>query len=564
MTESVEISFPKLNHFWLDSGLLGLVMLRGIESDVEKMVSDTGLTLKGTEDAIQNALEKAYELLIDRYYNLSTKKQQDDTTSYNFYYDSKSDKFVPFPKKKSVGIAKLIFNKAPRQTGSSVKWEKEEKREIPINGKPTQRNRGILPPSHAYLQKRMDEFLDETGLDVTTKGLLVDGPNKVRPNVTIVVKDTAKIKGQCYLCGKGSHSLEESGQTIFPFITGSSGLLNFNTLCRNPEKVCWKCAFLGKFVPVAGFYLSVGDNFFAFFPYSISLEKMIDVYGPLQDAKYIDPNFFKNFQHPLGFENYPDGYFQKPFEVTFAFLYTLYKKVLLHQKSDEDEGVLDWKKMCDIIISKSPLEFIFLHAESKGQTSMGKMVWVFRDSVYFFRLIKELEEVKINIKETMRLLIDFSQKNENRTLIRNRVCEKILKKQSILDLIELHMFSIDQSYLKPLFDFVVKYEPIIRKEVNSMTIEEQEAAVVLGKRIGMVVGKEGKKGDLFALRKARKKSDFLSELNRLQFKCRLTVLPDVYEGKFTDLNFVEFKQFCMIAALNSFYAATQPKGGEKS
>ena len=90
-----------------------------------------------------------------------------------------------------------------------------------------------------------------------------------------------------------------------------------------------------------------------------------------------------------------------------------------------------------------------------------------------------------------------------------------------------------------------------------MTIEEQEAAVTLGKRIGMVVGKEGKKGDLFALRKARRKTDFLNELNRLQFKCKLTVPPDVYEGKLTDKNFMEFKQFCMIAALNSFHAANQ-------
>lgn len=562
MTKSIEITFPKLNHFWLDSGLLALVvMLREVESDVEKVVNDVGFTLKGTESSIQNALEKAYELLIERYYNLSTKKQRDDTISYNFYYDNKNDKFVCFPKKKSVGIAKLIFNKAPRPIGSSIKWEKEEKREILINGKPTKRNRGILPPSHTYLQNRMDEFLDKNGLDVTTSGLLIDGPNAVCPKVTIAMKSTAKIKGHCYLCGKDSSCLEDAGQTIFPFVTGSSGLLNFNTLCGKPEKVCWKCAFLGKFVPVNGFYLSQGDNLLAFFPYSISLEKMIEVYAPLQDAKYDDPNLYKNFKHPLGFENFEGGYFQKSFEVAFAFLYTIYKKVLLHQKGDKEGEVLNWEEMCNLAISKAPLEFIALHAESKGQTSMGKMIWPFRDSVYFFRLIKQLEEGKINIKEVMRLLIDFTQKNENKTLIRNRVCERILKKQSILGLIESHVFNSEQTYIKPLFDFVIKYEPVVRKEVSNMNIEEQDAAVTLGKRIGMVVGKDGKKGDLFALRKARRKADFLNELNRLQFKCKLTVPPDVYEGKLTDSNFVEFKQFCMIAALNSFHAATQSEKG---
>ena len=441
-----ELTFPKLNHFWLDSGLLGLtVLLKEIEADLELVVSDAGLTLRGSGDAIQGTLEKAYDLLIEQYYDLSTKKQRDNTASYNFYYDSENDKFVAFPKKKSVGIAELIFNKAPRPVGSSVKWERKEKREVLIDGKPTKKNRGILPPSHAHLQKRIDEFLDQNGLDVTTAGLLIDGPNQVRPNVTLQVGTPAKIKGTCYLCGGDNSSFEEAGQTIFPFITGTSGLLNFNTLCGKPEKVCWKCAFLGKFVPVNGFYLSQGDDLFAFFPYSVSFEKMLDVYAPLQDAKYEDPNLFKNFRHPLGFEKFEDGYFQKPFEVAFAFLYTLYKKVLLHQKSDEDGGVLNWEEMCNLTISKAPLEFVVLHAESKGQTSMGKMVWPFRDSVYFFRLMKELEENDIKVKEVMRLLIDFSQKNENKTLFRNRVCERILKKQSTLDLIEFHVFGSDQS-----------------------------------------------------------------------------------------------------------------------
>lgn len=560
MQSVVKITFPKLNHFWLDSGLLGLIMLiNEVDADIDKTVNNVGLILKGTETQIKDALAKAYALLIERYYNLSTKKQKDNESLYNFYYDRKEDKFLAFPKKKSVGIAELIYNKAPRPSGSSIKWERKEKREVVIDGKTIKRNRGILPPNYSHLQNRMEKFLEEHGLDVTTSGLLVDGPNMVQPNVTIPKKFSATSKGQCYLCGEDSNMLEDAGQTIFPFITGSSGLLNFNTLCSKPERVCWKCAFIGKFVPINGFYLSQGGNLFAFYPHSVSLEKMLDVYMTLQDAKYEDPKLFKNFQHPLGFEKYAEGYFQKPFEVAFAFLYTLYRKVLLHQKADEVVGVLNWEEMCNLTISKAPLEFVVLHAEAKGPTSMGKMVWLFRDSVYFFRLIEDMEKSKINIKEVMRLLIDFSQKNENRTLIRNKVSERILKKQPILDLIESYVFSVDMTYIKPIVEFIIRYEHIIRKEGNAMTIDAQEAAVTLGKRVGMTVAENGKKGDLFALRKARRKTDFLNELNRLQFKCKLVVPPDIYEGKLTDLNFMEFKQFCMIAALNSFYAATQSK-----
>ena len=586
-----EITFQKLNHFWLDSGLLGLaVMLKEVDSSIKKNLNDKGLTLIGIESEIQKAIEKAYDLLIGRYYNTSKKKQIDDTSSYNFYYDSKEDKFVAFPKKKSVGIAELIYNKAPRPIGSSVKWQRGEKREIQINGKFIKRNRGILPPSHAHLQKMMDEFLDRNGLDVTTTGLLVDGANEIRPNVNIVAKVSDNVKGNCYLCGENSSHFEEISQTTFPFITGSSGLLNFNTMCGKPERVCWKCAFIGKFVPVNGFYIMQGDNIFAFFPYSVSFEKMLDVYNTLQDGKYEDPNLFKNFQHPLGFEKYADGYFQKTFEVTFAFLHTLYRRVLLHQKADEDVGVLNWEEMCNLAISKAPLEFVVLHAESKGKTSMGKMVWPFRDSVYFFRLMESMEKSKINIKEVMRLLIDFSQKNqENKTILRNRFCERILKKKTVLDIVEERAWDIvfpqDQKNSKPqnpssLIDFFLKYESIIKE--GKMTDEERSVAVTLGKTIGLCVSKRDNetrskneierdlkrlKGDLIKLKKVRKLTDFLSEIERLEVRYDFSLgIPDgLLDGKLRDDNFREFKGYCTISAMQAYsnvrYYALKEKEG---
>ena len=554
---TIELTFKKLGHFWLDSGLVGLIkMLEEVKTDIQISVSDDKLVLKSTSDELQSSLEKAYDNLVSGYYDLSTKKQETDISSYNFYYDTEQDKFIPFPKKKAVGIASVVYNKAPRPSGSVLKWKekswKKQKEEITVNGKKIQRTRPHLPDTHRTLQERMDDFLDRRGLDITTSGLLIDGPNQIRPKVTIKIGAGA-TKGICYLCGESSNLLEDIKETVFPLITGSSGVLSFNSQGGKPEKVCWKCSLLGKFVPVNGFYLSQGDNLFAFLPYSTSLEKMSDVFVPLHEAEYRDPGLSKNFDHPLG------GYFQRPFEVTFAFLYTLYRKVLLHQKSEEDDenAVLDWEEMLHLTTSKAPLDFFVLHIESKGQTTMGKMAWPFRDSVYFFRLMNEVEQTGINMREVMRKFIDFTQqKNENKTLIRNKVCERILKKQTILDLTETHVFRADLNYFKPLLNFLIIYESIVRKE-DAMTKEEQETAVTLGRRVGIAVGGEGKKGDLYALRKTRTKTDFLEQLNRLQFKLGsgFTIPPAVYEGRFTDENFMEFKQFCMIAALNSFNAA---------
>lgn len=570
------VSFPKLGHFWLDSGLVGLAKI------VEEVAAGS---LKVSENAIEIAaasaneaeeiLKKAYDVLIDRYYDLSSRRQISDESSYNFYYDSQRDEFIAFPKKKPAGIAQIIYNKAPRPSGGQIKWEKKEKKEIEVNGKKVKRNRGILPKKFPTeykhleirrdeIQKRMEEFLDERGLDVTTSGLLVDGPNKVKPKITIKVSNSRNIRGYCYLCGQPSDRLEDANQTIFPLITGSSGVLSFNSEVGGPEKVCWKCTLVGKFVPANGFYMKQGDNIYCFFPYSVSLQKMIDIYDIFQDVKYEDPDYFKNFNHSLG------GYYQHPFEVTFAFLYTLYEKLLLRKKEDEEkEEILDLEKLFGVTIERAPLEFYVVHARAEGDTFGFKTIWPFRDTVYFFRLMERIEkDCGKEMKEIMSYLIDFSQeKNEYKTLLRNRVCERILQKESILDLVENHVYSANLGYFKPLFDMLLLYEQIIRED-DSVFKEEQEAAVTLGKRIGMAVAqsKNGKKGDLYALRRTRKKADFLEQLNRLQFKFdeSFIVPADVYEGKLTDENFLEFKQFCLIAALNAYNAAQSSKSDGNS
>lgn len=569
--DPIEVEFRKLGHTWLDAGLVGFLKLLEVQTEGRCGLSCEYNTvkIKGSSNDVQELMEKTYDTLVNNFYNLSTRKQKEDAISYNFYYDSNADEFIGFPKRKSVGIAELIFNKAARPTGSSIKWRKKVKRDVKINGKTVKRNRGLLPEEFSHLQKKMDEFLDKNGLDVTTVGLLVDGPNAVRPNVTIKI-DSKTAKGQCYLCGQESAYLEEVNQTVFPLITGSSGVLSFNSGGGKPERVCWKCSLMGKFVPVTGFYMYQSDNIYAFLPYSPSLEKMKNTFELLQEAKEEDPNLLRNFKHPLG------GYFQHPFEATFAFLYTLYNKILCRNteplsEEDDDEYIpeLDFMKYYDLVYNKAPIEFVVIHSKKEGDTFSCKMMWPFKETVYFFKLLNELENrTKNKLKAPLSMLVDYSQKqNENKTFLRNRVLERVLKKQTILDLVEEHVFRSDINYFKPLLDMLLVYEYLVKEE-DDMFKEEQEAAVSLGRWIGASVGRSdnGKKGDLFALRKTRRMVDFLEQLNRLQFKLGggFIVPADVYEGKLTEKNFAEFKQFCMIAALNSYYAANAAKNEGKN
>ena len=97
----------------------------------------------------------------------------------------------------------------------------------------------------------------------------------------------------------------------------------------------------------------------------------------------------------------------------------------------------------------------------------------------------------------------------------------------------------------------------MKEDGGKMNQEVIDTAVSLGKTIGKSVGPFGKKGkgDLFRLRKTRKPEDFLNEINRIQLKYNTLVTADLYnKGQDFRDNFAEFKQFCMIAALNTFNA----------
>lgn len=540
-----QIVFPKTGHFWIDEGLLGFYELASREHpDIARVsiaIDDKGVIVKGTEGDIESYLKTVYDVLLKRYYNTSSEKQEREKAGV--YYDTQKDTFVRFPKVKSMGIAAFIYSKAPRPTKGSISYKK-----------------GELPPEYMHLQERLNDFLASNKLEIG-KTLLLDGPNAYQPKVTISLKE-GEIKDHCFLCGNPSHALTKISGTVFPLITGLSGVLTFHSECTDPAKVCWKCDYITKFVPVTGFYVADTNAIHMYFPYSVSFTKMHEVFRSFESMKIRDPYYLRNFNQDLG------GYFGKPYEQFFSFLYSVYRRILISRNPDnleKDDSTFDFERMYELTLSHAPLEFIILYAEGLGETYMGKMIWPFRESVYMFRLFERLERGGINLQMVMNILIDFDQKkDENKTLMRNRICERVLKKQGVIELVEKHVFHVNTSKsvnIKPVFDFVIEYEKILNEEKNSMKQELIDTAVSLGKTLGMILGTEKKKskghlkGDLFRLRKARRPGDFLNEVNRIQMKYDASVTAELYlKGEAFEQCFTEFKQFCMIAALNTFNA----------
>lgn len=94
-----------------------------------------------------------------------------------------------------------------------------------------------------------------------------------------------------------------------------------------------------------------------------------------------------------------------------------------------------------------------------------------------------------------------------------------------------------------------------------MDREQIDVAVKLGKQIvnqAYSVAGEDKnilkkiKGDLFTLRKTRTVTDFITQLNTLQFRYGISVSSALLEGILNEVPFEDFKGYCIMGALNSY------------
>jgi len=62
------------------------------------------------------------------------------------------------------------------------------------------------------------------------------------------------------------------------------------------------------------------------------------------------------------------------------------------------------------------------------------------------------------------------------------------------------------------------------------------------------------KGDLYQLRKSRTKTDFINQLNNLQFRYGIAVSKNILDGILEEVDFEDFRAYCVLGALNVYNA----------
>ena len=608
-SKDIELTFRRTGIPWIDAGTAGLFRvltgktsylvdsltkekLQAASADVLVQFSDEGdLRLVGSKDQLQQLLELAYEDLTDCYFNVSSDKQRADRKAYNFYFVTDEERFQVFPKSRAAGPALLLFDKASRPTGTQKKWGTD-----PESGK---EKPGILPEGMEGHQGTLALLIEEYGLKPgPPAGLLIDGPNKVQPKIKIRVG--VKEQPCDFLTGYDAGGLDVGKATAFPLFGGSRSFAS-NTV--DEPRIGWQLDYVGKFTPAVTFFYMQNDDMYLFFPQSSALSRIADVSEELVGMRQVQANFFKNFELQLG------GYFSERSEILFAFLHAVFRHfsgyrptepVASSEENTDDElvslGPVDDAEVneiehisCEQVFDKlcrgAPVNFAVVAARKMGNLWMGRDFQTFTDVLYIARLLELMTSVlpsengpqrqRCSPKRLMSTLIDFSSK-KNKTLLRNKVCERILTKQSVLSLLERHAYH-KFSQWKPgeplmisvLRDFALLYEPEIC-EVHGMTKTEFEqmaqSAKWLGEKIadavaGFTDGESNERGEsvgrskgvFFRLRRARTLQDFQEEIIRIQMRYKLDSPAHALDAdRFNPETFAQFKGFCVIASLSRF------------
>lgn len=430
------------NHWWVDAGITGFFNIakdRNLQEkyNVEVCPESNKLIIEyKDEDEIRNFLSECYEILANRYWNVSTKKQIENPE--NIFYDKEADELYLGPKVNPSPIPKL-FTKKYRE--ESIEFDQ----------------------LNESMKARVTGYMEETGKKLygNKQKLLFTKP--VCHKLVKLLPEEKKRKSKCSVCGKESSNCEEISQTAFLLFASSTAAKSFNSDLGKPDKICWECEYLSKFAVEAASYRKSGENLFILQMSSPSLEKNIDLSSEIGCSSVMreldTEQFYTNIRKD---EKTLIQKTQDAYEFLWAFFYDTYTTIKQNQKIDNKDDI---ENLLDLTMFQVPVKIILLNLVSKGQTFLTKDLFIYNDLTYIYRLLNLLYEEEVNVRSVFNSLYNKADKNME-TYFRNRFFAKVLKKKSVLRSSEQFAFHMsrgsDRPNFRELLKFIKIYENVIK------------------------------------------------------------------------------------------------------
>jgi len=563
-----EHTFPLRHHWWIDSGIIGLYNIAGQLKDSNSQYHSIHYSVNMQElifqapsqQTLKDFLDSCYEELANRYWNVSTRKQRE--ANELVIYDKNTNQFGLIPRRSPTPIPGL-FTK-----GSSYRAENEEYAKLSMK-----------------MQERVDTFLLENQKTLwgAKKRLLYDSP-VCHPIIQLFPNKGTRTT--CCICGQ-ENICSEVSQPSFLLFASPTATLSFNSEGKKPDKICWECQFLSKFAVEAAYYKQrikdrKPENLFILQMTTSHAEKLINSHMFLNAQANVRQFDEENHLSNIGTtksDNRLLYYAKLPYEFLWAFFHDSYESLRI-EAEEHAQSAEELTMLCIKPVIETPLQIYLLVIGYKGQTFMIKEIIAYSETAYAFRLLHSFhEEFAQDHKFLFKVFRDLYLPNEGKAfdisnnLWRNRILQRVLQKKDILQQMESFAFrkslKDDFPFLGNLLNFTQSYQLKIKEGIG-MTQDQVDVAVNLGRQIVLSARDIAKdisgsnfdrvKGDLFTLRKTRTVTDFLEQLNRIQFRYNIVVSNQILGGILEKVTFDDFKSYCLLGALNTYNNFKRSKG----
>ena len=525
----------KTGNFWIDSGIVALNnILNSLDiENVEYELTSTYLEIDVSDDEIENLLNIAKR---------EAEKNYLKKTEGGGWYFSDGE-FHTYQKTDFKMHLKSFFTgKTPQTEGGLVALNNLSL----IKGKDRAMTEDEFKSFIIFKEQNKDFKYGTKKIKIEDRGF-INTPPVYNIGTEFQLDFIKKGNKLCNFSGEIFAKTNTVTGMNYPFMTGSSGELNFSSHLKKKLNIASLYDFISTFSFYNLYYLMQDNLKHYFVLYDSDLMKLSEfLYTIQQDASQLNKNDYNNFKTEMIGTIYEN-------ESLFNFLVSIYQQV--KQKLEID-------KLFENLVTKSVFTL-----SNDGNIFRDVKEYSSLDALFsLFDSFSELEEDENSyFNHFLNMIRYFTKRLESGkydTSFRNKLCDEILSFKSPYKTIEHFLSEVklkekEKNGILYLDKIITVINNKIQNNMNTKT-EMVEMCKSLGQQIGKYCQEanngSGDKGILFSIRNAKNRTEFLNVLAVIQFRIDKqyynieNFLKEILESK----DWEEYKSLVSIFAMNRF------------
>lgn len=521
-----EITIEKTSNFWIDNGIVGLYKVLRLLSEADnfdiRLESDK-LEIKALDDSfdVVDFLNKAKDYVTQQY----LKK----TNNYGWILKNDGE-FEIYRRTDFKMHLKPFFEGKTGKPDMAICTPDSKESDLGSKG------RYMSSDEYNKFLKFKDHMNGEK-IKLSNKGYL-NAPPKY--NIGKDFSSDFFIEGGklCFFSGAHFKKVYEITGMNYPFLTGNSGELNFDSALKIKPNI----SALYDFVSLFSFYnlnYLLQDNLKHYFIlYDNNLKELESFYDVINaDINNITKPDFCSFETQIIGTQYES-------ESLFNFLLSVYGQVNQRINRDKRRGILLNKSVFTLTNDGN------IFRDVKEYTSLNALFELFDSFEKYQDDERSYREPFLNFIRYFTQRLDSGKYD---TTWRNRLCSDILSFRSILKTVEWFMGEVKMKEEKGNILFLDKIIEIynFKTQINMKT-EMVDICKAVGNRIGAYCRENDDKGILFSIRNAKSRTEFLNVLAETQFRTGVSYSETFFKELPDNSQWEEYKALVSIFAMNSF------------